>query len=157
MSILQAHLACFMIFFARRYRKRPIFHRPLWFTSEMDRFRYVSAVNRKWKFVWWVEFRSICDLSYHTTPVIFYHCFYFGLVNFSWTSRARCIFEFKISGTITSKPILALGFSQWFFTITVIKLFPSLHCVFTFSEVIKWNVTKMIFWNLHFKSIQNNE
>ena len=47
MSIVQAHLACFMIFFALRYRKQPIFHRPLSLVLKMDRFRYVLAVNRK--------------------------------------------------------------------------------------------------------------
>ena len=45
--MLQAHLACSMIFFARRYRKQPIFYRPLGSALKMDRFRYVSAVNRK--------------------------------------------------------------------------------------------------------------
>ena len=38
MSIVQAHLACSIIFFARRYRKQPIFHRLLWFALKMDRF-----------------------------------------------------------------------------------------------------------------------
>ena len=58
--------------------------------------------------MWYVKL--LCDLSCRTTPVIFYYCFYFVVVNFSWASRAWCILEVKISGTKTRKPILALAF-----------------------------------------------
>ena len=96
MSIVQAHLACSMILFARRYRKQPIFHRPLWFALKMDRIRYVSAVNRKWKFVWWVEFRLICCcfkcLSTHV----------FDMLSFSGISRVVLRRLFSIIAFILS-------------------------------------------------------
>ena len=59
--------------------------------------------------------KLLCDLSCRTTPVIFHHCFYFVVVNFSWASRVWCIFEMKISGTKASKPILALSFCDFSF------------------------------------------
>ena len=68
--------------------------------------------------MWYI--RLLWDLSCRTTPVIFYHCFSFVVVNFSCASRAWCIFEVKISGTKTSKPILALAFRRkcyWLYSI----------------------------------------
>ena len=70
-----------------------------------------------------------------------------------WPARARFIFNIEISRTKTSKPILALGFTKALITINTTQLSMSLRYIFPFSEVKKQNMTKMTFWNLHFRSV----
>ena len=93
------------IIFPITLNRAPTWYGPSWWS-------YLNVTKLFWMSfnacMWYVKL--LCDLSCRTTPVILYHYFYFVVVNFSWASRAWCIFKVKISGTKTSKPILALAF-----------------------------------------------
>ena len=62
-------------------------------------------------------------------------CFVFAFISVDWPSRTCRDFNIKIGGTKYCKPVLALAFCQYIFSIHIEYFFPSLNSIFIFLIV----------------------
>ena len=96
---------------------------------------------------WFGYFEYVSYLLRGIILIVCNYCFDLIPINFNWSSRPWSIVQQEISRTKLRKPLLTHSISHSTFSIHRTNLFVCFSCVFTFLEIMKHNMPKMLLFS----------
>ena len=100
---------------------------------------------------WFGCFEYVGYLLCGITLVVLNYCFDLIAINFNWSSWPWSIVQWGISSTKLRKSLLTCLIGHSTFSTHCTNLFLRFSCVFTFLEIIKHNMLKMLLFFFHFQ------
>ena len=96
---------------------------------------------------WFGYSEYVGDLPSAITLIVVSYCFDLISINLNWSTRLWSIVQWEISSTKLRKPLGTHSISQRTLSIHCTNLFLCFSCVFTFLEIIKHNMPKMLLFS----------
>ena len=96
---------------------------------------------------WFGYFECIFYLPRGMMLIVLNYCFDLIAVNFNWSTQLWSIIQWEICSTKLLKPLLTRSISPSTFSIHCTNLFLRFSYVFTFLEIIKHNMPKMLLFS----------
>ena len=96
---------------------------------------------------WFGYFKYVSYFLRSIMLIVLNYCFNLIAINFNWSTWLWSIVQWKISSTKLCKPVLTRSISHSTFSIQCTNLFVRFSCIFTFLEIIKHNMLKMLLFS----------